>query len=517
MRGGLRGSLELESDGGRGKASQYPGMEISLWRYLPGDTTAFAIRTAPDVDACRADAVLQPGEVFGVSEEYQGADGVTYLKLADGRGWAFDIDSSLAALCVREKLAPQRSLDAQDAHMLVGTWRYGSKGGKYQISLTEWGQLRFDEQPPSGRRAYGFLEPNDQWFLAKLNYHDGEPVGTIRLSYMPEQGTILSNFRSAGKTEWQPDLTSHKRRQVLPTVLENDGTAEDTEHFKENMNPTTEGAISRANNPLVSHNDAHSRLAIIQPDTGALSKSCPIVHGKHSEAEAVVLAARHADMMLQLLREAQRDRDLTQQRLSEVEAGNAQLRQILSTKDAKHRELEMERDMLLAQLKESRAQVEGLVAVCKDHRTQPVVHEERLYGQIPTPGPTGPAAQTRTSRHQSLGAEEHVAPVKVSVGRLSCQSAKSYDGIPAKTYEPMQTKSYDGVPCTRTAPSSPPTPVHPRIVKTVSQPIRIVQVPTPVRSGLRVASRERPRYSWQPCMSPSAERSGLRACSPTGC
>lgn len=504
-------------------------MEASLWRYVPDDTTALAIRTAPTVNAKRSDFVLQPKEVFGVSEAFLDGNDVTFLKLADGRGWVFDSDPEIGTLCVQEHGLQQLVLDAQDAHMLVGTWRYGNKGGKYQISLTEWGQLRFDEQPASGRRAYGFLERNGAWFQADLNYHDGEPVGTIRLSYNDGQGAISSRFRTVGKTEWQQELTSHKRRQVssLPTVLEGSGVDENEPpngemgsgyaphvNSKPDCSPNMEDTAPRS--PC---DDVQLPLAV-RSDISVLSKSCPVVQGKASEGEAVVLASRHADMMLQLLREAQRDRDLTQQRLSLVENDNTQLRQILATREAQHRELELERNMLAAQLKESRAQVESLIAACKEPRSHGSSQDERAFSNsLQTPGrTTAPACQNRSGRQQSCGPEDRAPPVKPLSRLSSCQATKSYEGIPSKAYEPMQTKSYDGIPCARTAPSSPPTPVHPRIVKTVSQPVRIIQVPTPVRSGLRVASRERPRYSWQSCMSPSSsDRTGTRACSPTGC
>ena len=34
---------------------------------------------------------LQRGEVFSVSAEIRGADGIQYLRLADGRAWVFDL------------------------------------------------------------------------------------------------------------------------------------------------------------------------------------------------------------------------------------------------------------------------------------------------------------------------------------------------------------------------------------------------------------------------------------------
>merc|ERR1712054_702142 len=53
-----------------------------------------ALRQGPYFDGVRTGAMLMHNEVFQVSEEVQGSDGRLYLRLADGRGWAFD-DSAL--------------------------------------------------------------------------------------------------------------------------------------------------------------------------------------------------------------------------------------------------------------------------------------------------------------------------------------------------------------------------------------------------------------------------------------
>lgn len=53
-----------------------------------------ALRQGPYFDGVRTGAMLMYNEIFCVSEEIQGSDGRLYLRLADGRGWAFD-DSAL--------------------------------------------------------------------------------------------------------------------------------------------------------------------------------------------------------------------------------------------------------------------------------------------------------------------------------------------------------------------------------------------------------------------------------------
>jgi len=47
--------------------------------------------------------MLQPDEVFRVSEERQGADDILYLKLEDSRGWVFDKKPGVGTLCVRHQ------------------------------------------------------------------------------------------------------------------------------------------------------------------------------------------------------------------------------------------------------------------------------------------------------------------------------------------------------------------------------------------------------------------------------
>lgn len=53
-----------------------------------------ALRQGPFFDGGRTGAMLVHNEIFQVSEEVQGSDGRLYMRLADGRGWAFD-DSAL--------------------------------------------------------------------------------------------------------------------------------------------------------------------------------------------------------------------------------------------------------------------------------------------------------------------------------------------------------------------------------------------------------------------------------------
>lgn len=47
----------------------------------------------------RNPSCLQPGEKFQVAGEKMGADGVLYLKLTSGAGWAFDHKPGVGVMC----------------------------------------------------------------------------------------------------------------------------------------------------------------------------------------------------------------------------------------------------------------------------------------------------------------------------------------------------------------------------------------------------------------------------------
>ncbi|CAK0907602.1 unnamed protein product [Prorocentrum cordatum] len=72
---------------------------VSSWRYV--DHIGAAVRAEPRIDGPRTEHAVAPGSIFGVSEERPGADGVLYLRLADGRGWLFDSVPGVGVLCAR--------------------------------------------------------------------------------------------------------------------------------------------------------------------------------------------------------------------------------------------------------------------------------------------------------------------------------------------------------------------------------------------------------------------------------
>ena len=88
----------------RGPASNAMG---SAWRYVPPTELPLAIRALPQVVGPRTEHYLRPGEAFCVAQElYRGLEGVVYLKLADGRGWAFDRLPGVGVMCERRPFVP---------------------------------------------------------------------------------------------------------------------------------------------------------------------------------------------------------------------------------------------------------------------------------------------------------------------------------------------------------------------------------------------------------------------------
>lgn len=66
---------------------------------------AVSIRTEPTLDkSCASGHLFLPGDDFIVSEEVRGDQGVTFLRLQDGRGWLFDRKPGVGIMCVRTSM-----------------------------------------------------------------------------------------------------------------------------------------------------------------------------------------------------------------------------------------------------------------------------------------------------------------------------------------------------------------------------------------------------------------------------
>mmetsp|Transcript_75916 Transcript_75916/g.176057 ORF Transcript_75916/g.176057 Transcript_75916/m.176057 type:complete len:456 (-) Transcript_75916:53-1420(-) len=102
--------------------------------------------------------------------------------------------------------SPSEDLD------VVGCWQYGraERPSEYRVLRTETGALRFVDQKRANVVS-GILEPNGQWLQAELTTGDNEEkVGVIRLSFVKEECTIISNFKGRGQSAWGKDTIARK-------------------------------------------------------------------------------------------------------------------------------------------------------------------------------------------------------------------------------------------------------------------------------------------------------------------
>ena len=83
--------------------------QISTWVYKPCNGKKMCAREYPSIHAARTSNGLTPGDEFGVSEERRRADGITYLQLADGRGWVFDYKPGEGTMCEPKNMCEPRT------------------------------------------------------------------------------------------------------------------------------------------------------------------------------------------------------------------------------------------------------------------------------------------------------------------------------------------------------------------------------------------------------------------------
>eukprot|EP00931_Biecheleriopsis_adriatica_P061903 TRINITY_DN37249_c0_g1_i1.p1 TRINITY_DN37249_c0_g1~~TRINITY_DN37249_c0_g1_i1.p1 ORF type:complete len:457 (-),score=103.72 TRINITY_DN37249_c0_g1_i1:47-1417(-) len=103
-------------------------VKAKLWHYEGvGDGQPLVIRSEPALDGLRTGKGLSPGELFYVSEERVGADEILFLRIADGRGWAFDRKPGLGVMCRRHEAVLRLSSIEGSRSTL---WRYAAADGK---------------------------------------------------------------------------------------------------------------------------------------------------------------------------------------------------------------------------------------------------------------------------------------------------------------------------------------------------------------------------------------------------
>eukprot|EP00931_Biecheleriopsis_adriatica_P053302 TRINITY_DN31182_c0_g2_i1.p1 TRINITY_DN31182_c0_g2~~TRINITY_DN31182_c0_g2_i1.p1 ORF type:complete len:501 (+),score=107.18 TRINITY_DN31182_c0_g2_i1:29-1504(+) len=119
---GKPGGYDGGASFGRQMPPQVPGtmlpgksFKMPLWSYNPPDGRHMDIRAEPNIEGRRSDKCLAAGEIFCVSQEMQGPQGVLYLEIADGRGWVFDHKPGFGPMCERYLIDEEDS----SAHYVV--------------------------------------------------------------------------------------------------------------------------------------------------------------------------------------------------------------------------------------------------------------------------------------------------------------------------------------------------------------------------------------------------------------
>eukprot|EP00756_Hemistasia_phaeocysticola_P023403 Hpha_TRINITY_DN15889_c3_g3::TRINITY_DN15889_c3_g3_i1::g.191424::m.191424 len=101
----LAALVDDDSDQGGGEQGgvvEGPEEERGQWvyKYSPANDIHFDLRTEPSIDAKRSSRKVLSGRVFDVCGRVkEEATGVTYLRLADGSGWAFDFKPGVGVMC----------------------------------------------------------------------------------------------------------------------------------------------------------------------------------------------------------------------------------------------------------------------------------------------------------------------------------------------------------------------------------------------------------------------------------
>lgn len=95
-------------------------LKARTWRYVPTECH-MDLRREPKVNGERVRQQLNPGDIFLVSKEKRGSDGITYLRLEDGRGWAFDAKPGIGVMCERAYEDEEEQWAMQSQHPLGKT------------------------------------------------------------------------------------------------------------------------------------------------------------------------------------------------------------------------------------------------------------------------------------------------------------------------------------------------------------------------------------------------------------
>lgn len=73
---------------------------VEEWRCNPCTGRPLTLLSAPKMDSKPTGKKLMPGDIFRVAERHLGGDGVLYMRLVSGEGWACDKKPGVGTMCV---------------------------------------------------------------------------------------------------------------------------------------------------------------------------------------------------------------------------------------------------------------------------------------------------------------------------------------------------------------------------------------------------------------------------------
>lgn len=188
------------------------GAQGAVWLYRPPDASTLVVRAEPRLEGALTRFALRPGEVVLVAEERVDSDGVTHLRLADGRGWVFDRRPGGAPICVREGASqppPQASYwasmpssnSSQSQSTQVTLWRFDGRAPFALLGEASLGSPRTGEALEPDEVFCAVEERVGPGCVLYLRVADGR--GWV-VDSLPGAGRLCSRHVGGGKATEHP-------------------------------------------------------------------------------------------------------------------------------------------------------------------------------------------------------------------------------------------------------------------------------------------------------------------------
>jgi len=204
---------------------------VTFWRCSPPDFDGILdIRSTPAIAGIRTGEGLENGEVFGVNQEVEAEGGITYLRLADGRGWVFNRKPGVGIVCVRHKESsagpgPGPRPQARSPRDLDQDWSEElAEGGHSSQSRVRRHRRRPLEQKPSSfvieecnPGMFGNLIPScvdaktsEEIRISPLDDEDGDRYVARTFHWRPEDFQLEVATYMQTDEPWQSESPPHQ-------------------------------------------------------------------------------------------------------------------------------------------------------------------------------------------------------------------------------------------------------------------------------------------------------------------